>query len=148
MINYEDIDHFAGKVPNGMDAESYMAGVEAMLDVIDKADPVRVESAEHLEWLDQHGYRLASVSEAYDDDRAAVLICAERYALGRMTYMPGIVIGYIVSHPEWLNKRDLCAMQRDISEYFRNQPVPPPGDCGEYALWESMLGWIEKQKKE
>lgn len=33
--------------------------------------------------------------ERYNDDFGAVCNCAVRYAIGRMTYMPSIVVGFI-----------------------------------------------------
>ena len=48
----------------------------------------------------------------------SVLICAVRYCLGRRTYMPGDVTGWIMSQCSGvMTKKDLYVMRRDIDEY-------------------------------
>ncbi|MBO5969506.1 MAG: hypothetical protein J6S14_13515 [Clostridia bacterium] len=51
-----------------------------------------------------------------DDDFQSVLICAERYACGRRTYMPGVIIGYITPLLPVLSDRTLAALLRDLNE--------------------------------
>ena len=42
-----------------------------------------------------------------DDNFGAVLNCAVRYAIGRRTYMPGLVIDYITPLLPYLNNKTL-----------------------------------------
>lgn len=51
-----------------------------------------------------------------DDDFGAVLNCAVRYAIGRQTYMPGLVIGYITPLLPYLNNRTLWCFDQDIAD--------------------------------
>lgn len=58
--------------------------------------------------------KLKSVS--INEDFGTILICAVRYSLGRQTYMPGLVQGYIRPILPSLDKKTLSVMQRDIEE--------------------------------
>ncbi len=49
-------------------------------------------------------------------DFGAVLNCAVRYAVGRRTYMPGIVIGFITPLLPCLNVKTLHCFDRDMTE--------------------------------
>lgn len=60
--------------------------------------------------------KIKTLLDPADDDFQSVLICAERYACGRRSYMPGIVIGYITPLLGVLNDRTLCALLRDLNE--------------------------------
>lgn len=51
-----------------------------------------------------------------DDDFGAVLNCAVRYAIGRQTYMPGIVIDFIRPLLPYLNNKTLWCFDQDISD--------------------------------
>lgn len=51
-----------------------------------------------------------------DDDFGAVLNCAVRYALGRPSYMPSIVIGFITPLLPYLNDKTLWCFDRDVTE--------------------------------
>lgn len=51
-----------------------------------------------------------------DDDFGAILNCAVRYALGRQSYMPGLVIDYIRPLLPYLNDKTLWCLERDIRE--------------------------------
>ena len=46
----------------------------------------------------------------------AIVICAVRYALGRESYMPGLVQDFIMRHPEILTENDRQVIIRDIEE--------------------------------
>ena len=50
-----------------------------------------------------------------DDDFGAVLNCAVRYAVGRRTYMPHIVIAYIVPLLHSLTDKTLWCFDQDLS---------------------------------
>lgn len=49
-------------------------------------------------------------------DFGAVIICAVRYAIGRTTYMPHLVIDFIVPLLSELDDNTLFVIRRDIEE--------------------------------
>ena len=49
-----------------------------------------------------------------DKDAGTIAICAVRYALGRETYMPGLVQDFVMRHPEIVDKRVKSVMLEDI----------------------------------
>lgn len=49
-----------------------------------------------------------------DEDFCTVLICAVRYSIGRCTYMPHLVAGYIEPMLPHMDTRSLKVMLRDI----------------------------------
>lgn len=55
-----------------------------------------------------------------DDYFGTVLNCAVRYAMGRQTYMPGLVIGFITPLLPHLSDKALWCFDQDITEqrYF------------------------------
>ena len=53
-----------------------------------------------------------------DDDFGAVLNCAVRYCIGRMSYMPGLVIGFILPLLPYVSNRTLWCFDRDISSAY------------------------------
>lgn len=50
------------------------------------------------------------------EDFETILICAERYACGRRTYMPSTVIKYITPLLPSLSERTLTVIERDIAD--------------------------------
>lgn len=61
-----------------------------------------------------------------DADFGAILTCAVRYAIGRRSYMPGLVIDYITSLLSYLDDKTLHAMDRDIAEHERMDDLGDP----------------------
>lgn len=53
-----------------------------------------------------------------DDFGGAVLNCAVRYALGRSSYMPGLVMGQIKPMLPDCSDNTLAAFEWDVSEYL------------------------------
>ena len=51
-----------------------------------------------------------------DKDFGALLICAVRYCLGRQTYMPGLIIGYITPLLQRISDNTLRCMETDLSQ--------------------------------
>ena len=51
-----------------------------------------------------------------DDKFGTILNCAVRYAIGRETYMPSLVIGYIRPLLPYLSPKTLYVLDRDITE--------------------------------
>lgn len=57
--------------------------------------------------------------ETNNEKFGAVLNCAVRYACGRQTYMPSIVIGFIRPLISEIDDKTLCCMERDIRDAER-----------------------------
>lgn len=55
-------------------------------------------------------------SVKFDDNFETMLICAERYALGRESYMPSLVIGYITPLIPELSDRTITVIGRDLKD--------------------------------
>lgn len=72
-----------------------------------------------------------------DDDFGAVINCAIRYCLGRRTYMPGLVCGYIKPLLPFLSENTICCMERDIRE------APSYGDDCDLQTWMNMLAEVQ-----
>jgi hypothetical protein len=51
-----------------------------------------------------------------DENFGIICLCAMRYALGRQTYMPGIVQDFIRSHIKKINPETIEIMIRDIDD--------------------------------
>lgn len=82
-----------------------------------------------------------------DDDFGAVLNCAVRYACGRRTYMPDIVIGFITPLLPYLNDKTLGCMALDIRNADKLF-----GGWGDETIdkphWMTFLGNIQKVMEE
>ena len=63
-----------------------------------------------------------------DEDFGAVLNCAIRYCIGRQTYMPSLVIGFIRPQLPYLNDKTLRCFERDLSNatYFGDETIDKP----------------------
>jgi hypothetical protein len=77
-----------------------------------------------------------------DDTFETILVCAVRYALGRRTYMPHLVMGYITPLLPELSMRTLSVMEKDVM--FE-------GDLGDEQIdkpsWMQFLKDIQKELK-
>lgn len=51
-----------------------------------------------------------------DDDFGAVLNCAVRYAIGRQTYMPSLVINFITPLLPYLSDKTLWCFDQDVTD--------------------------------
>lgn len=60
----------------------------------------------------QHGIIVMPEHDAF----GAVLNCAVRYAMGRQTYMPSMIIGFITPLLQHLSDKTLWCFSRDLSE--------------------------------
>ena len=77
---------------------------------------------------------------AKDDDFGCVCNCAVRYSLGRRTYMPSIVIGFIKPLLPKLNNRTLWCFERDI------ESAPSYGDEQiDKPLWMDFLAAVKAE---
>ena len=52
-----------------------------------------------------------------DDDFGSVVVAAIRYALGRQTYMPSIVIRFALQFVRGMSTKDLFVISDDLSKY-------------------------------
>lgn len=77
-----------------------------------------------------------------DDNFSCVVICAIRYCLGRKTYMPGLVCGYVKQLLPYLNDKAIGCMERDIREYKDD------GMACDDATWMDMLETVRQQMSE
>ncbi len=66
-------------------------------------------------------------------DFGTMLNCAVRYAIGRRSYMPGLVIDYITPLLPLLDSRTLSVFDRDIAEH------EAAGDLGDPII--DAPGW-------
>ena len=85
--------------------------------------------------------------EKMNDKINSVLpVCAVRYALGRHTYMPSMVVGEIMQLLPRLMDRDLTCIRDDISNYLDRENE----NCIEYKLWSGLHSRIicEQEKRE
>lgn len=90
-----------------------------------------------------------------DDFGGAVLNCAVRYALGRATYMPGLVMDEIKPMLPDCSDKTLWCFERDISEYLEGvdwTSDDPFGARWNDADWmrflEAVRTEIERRKKD
>ena len=80
-------------------------------------------------------------------DYGTVLLCALRYALGRQTYITGVIAGYIAPKIPFLDDRTIKIMERDITEAIRTDRIGDPRI--DLAVWrelqEKLKAEIEKR---
>lgn len=74
----------------------------------------------------------------------AVLNCAVRYCIGRMTYMPGLVTDWIMQHCHGLlTEKTLFVMKRDIDEARAREGLGM--DC-DVRTWLKFREWLDKEE--
>lgn len=83
--------------------------------------------------------------DPHDDDFGAICNCAVRYAVGRRTYMPGLVIDFITPHLSELTDKTLWCFQRDL--YQRLDEWFDFGDEFDLQNWMSFLENVDKEIK-
>lgn len=85
-----------------------------------------------------------------NDDFGAVCNCAVRYCLGRRSYMPSLVCGYITPILPELTDKTLDCFERDIEE--RKRTGFDFGDSCDYETWNAfynaVFNEIERRKHE
>lgn len=83
-----------------------------------------------------------------DDFGGAVLNCAVRYALGRASYMPGLVIGEITPMLPDCSDKTLWCFEQDVSEWLFDK-TGMMGDM--YTDWfykEEWSGFLDAVRAE
>lgn len=78
-----------------------------------------------------------------NDDLGAVCNCAVRYCLGRRSYMPSLVCGYIISLLPELTDKTLDCFERDIAE--RKRTGFDFGDSCDYETWDAFYKAVCKE---
>lgn len=75
-----------------------------------------------------------------DENLETILICAERYACGRKTYMPSIVVEYITALIPKLSVKTLTVLRNDITEQVNYGTLREPlGDSViDAPLWRRL----------
>ena len=84
-----------------------------------------------------------TVFDMRDDNFGAVINCAVRYALGRSSYMPGVVVGYISPMVENLSTKTLWCLKRDINEAATYDNLGDPNI--DAPLWLRLLEDVKKE---
>ena len=76
-----------------------------------------------------------------DDNLQTILICAVRYSLGRVTYMPGLVTDWIMGNCKGkLSRKTLSVMLYDIYNVRRENGLGM--DCDE-KTWMRFYEWLK-----
>lgn len=97
----------------------------AWMAVNERVFPCSVDSKEFADFWDrytyllrQNGYHMPGepVVDPKSDDFGTILNCAVRYAVGRRTYMPSIVIGYITPLLPQLSSKTLWCFDQDVTD--------------------------------
>ena len=78
-----------------------------------------------------------------NDDFGAVCNCAARYCLGRQSYMPSLVCGYITPLLPKLTDKTLDCFERDIAE--RKRTGFDFGDSYDYETWDAFYKAVCKE---
>lgn len=103
--------------------------------------PLRVTMEDGREFLMSPQELLAPLC---DNDFRLIVLSAMRYAMGRNTYMPLVVAGYIKRHIRLLDDKFLVLAANDIRRHF--------GDYGEYEpnpeLWQGLLETLEAEQRD
>lgn len=84
-----------------------------------------------------------------DKDTTNVLICALRYCVGRMTYMPELVTEWFKRH--WFEFSDLQRMEfiSDVRREIQLADTRGPSHLGtecDQKMWRDFLKWMEEQR--
>ena len=79
-----------------------------------------------------------------DSDFRLVLLSAMRYAMGRNTYMPAVVSGYIKRHIRFLDDKFLALaaddIRRHLEDYAEHEPNP--------NLWQGLFDALKTEQEE
>lgn len=74
------------------------------------------------------------------DELGTLCICAERYALGRRTYMPREICGIIQSLVSELSDKDICVLIKDLE-----CPYVDHGDECDKIEWMNLLEFLRME---
>lgn len=75
------------------------------------------------------------------EDISMILVTAERYALGRRTYIVGWVCEVIKNNMDLLTEKDIQVMIRDIEEAYSY------GDKCDETEWKALLKILKERRE-
>ena len=75
------------------------------------------------------------------DDFGSICVCAVRYALGRNTYMPSVVCGFVKPLLDRIEPKAISVMLRDVDE-----AISCP-DLSDFDTWYSFKYALVKAKR-
>lgn len=77
-----------------------------------------INGAKQFKFQAENAIRRAPTADVVEitEDFETILICAVRYACGRRTYMPSVVIEYIAPLIPQLSEKTLAVLERDIAD--------------------------------
>ena len=84
------------------------------------------------------------LSPICDSEFRLILLSAIRYAMGRNTYMPVVVSGYIKRHLRLLDDKFLALATDDIRQHLENYAEHEPN----LNLWQGLLDALETEQRE
>lgn len=134
MWAYEDVPNLV--TPNGNRAYSIVDYSRRLTD--------REIDAYSFEFLGKHDsdqFAIDRPAKLDTDEFWTVLVCAERYACGRRTYMPGLVTDYIMHTVKKIPKGTANIMLRDID----TQRKISLGDPCDEQVWTRFQAWLREQ---
>ena len=77
-----------------------------------------------------------------------IVLCAMRYAIGRRTYMTGLVADYIKENCLYVNAQDRSNMLRDLTEEIVHVEANPSmkwlGDACDVAAWMELQKFMKE----
>ena len=79
-----------------------------------------------------------------DDFGGAVLNCAVRYALGRQSYMPGLVMDEIRPMLPDCSERTLWCFDQDITEWLERSE---PSLMNDYTQWQAFRDTVRAERE-
>lgn len=120
---------------------------------LDANDYTVQDKANELGWIAEFYKNAAKMySDDYRKDLGTICICAVRYSLGRMTYMPNLVQTFIMDNIGMLFTSDIDIMIRDVSEFggvdCRKSAYGADYDYRDWMKFKEKLEEIKKWRKE
>ena len=79
-----------------------------------------------------------------DHDFRLILLAAIRYAMGRNTYMPTVIVDYLKRHIKLLDDKFLVLAADDIRRHFEDYGEHEPNP----NLWQSLLEALEAERRD
>lgn len=81
-------------------------------------------------------------------DYGCIVLCAMRYAIGRRTYMTGLVADYIKKNWLYVNAKDRAFLLRDLTEEIVHGEANPAmrwlGDDCDVASWMELQKFMKE----
>lgn len=81
------------------------------------------------------------------DTLGHLCVCAVRYALGRQSYISGVVAGIVVTYKRHLPGDDVEAILRDLAEARREDNLGMECDAKEWEILDHELRHMEKETR-